>query len=314
MNVKNVLETDEHVKQIARSCVNQALWLTSAPACIQVEQRILASKPHWFAVRSLRIDEIMPPNVPFRIHRSSLDSHSLIDETFADRRALGEGCVGEGFEADQLASSVKGVGGDQDRGFAVVDSVSKGIGREAGKDHATRFERPIRLELDFKIPRKDLRVNDPEPSTSQHRESSLRYCGQVDARKVALLQSQFLQSIRSLANFGQKHPVSNFAMVSRNICLVDNRDPVRISQRMSVHAIVRDIQTTAQEPGKVSAFRGSSSDGAEGPEPVQLGFCHLKPQKQANEQLIVLIQCIKKVFFFWLTLPQNTAGSLIDSA
>ena len=75
----------------------------------------------------------MPPFVTSFGPRNRLPG-PLEDENVLDLGALLESGINDGLGGNSLSTSSALIGGDENAGLAILDAVSKGLGRETGED------------------------------------------------------------------------------------------------------------------------------------------------------------------------------------
>src|SRR5690606_1453341 len=143
--------------------------------------------------------------------------------------------------------AVAAVGGDQQPGTSVLNTVAQGIGGEAAEND---------------------RVRGTDPRTCQHRDRGFRDHRQVDGHPVTLPDPQLPQRVRRLAYF----PVQLFVREATDIPrltlpeerLLRTPGPVQVP----VQAVVGGVQPSADEPLRVRWL--PLEYPIPGPEPVQL--------------------------------------------
>lgn len=89
---------------------------------------------------------------------------ALEDENVLDERAVGESSVDDRLGRDRLSSTLALVGGDDDAGLGVNDTVTERIGGESGKDD---------------------RVDGSETGASEERDRGFRHHRQVDRDRLS---------------------------------------------------------------------------------------------------------------------------------
>ena len=123
------------------------------------------------------------------------------DEDVLDHGTIIESGIDDCFGSNGLPTSTALVRGDQDTGLAILDAVSKGLGRETGEDD---------------------RVDGTDTSASEESGNGVPGHGHVNGNSVTLLDPHALEDVRDAADFAEKLSIGDFAAVVRFIGLVDD--------------------------------------------------------------------------------------------
>lgn len=122
---------------------------------------------------------LVPPFVAARGERN-LVTGTPEDEDMLNKWALFESCVDDGLGRDGLTSPTTLVGGDKNAGFAVLGTITEGLGGKSSEDN---------------------RVNSTDAGTSKESGDGVPSHGEVNRYGVALLDSHRLQDIGDAAHF-----------------------------------------------------------------------------------------------------------------
>ena len=153
-------------------------------------------------------------------------------------RGLVGGRIDIGLQRHLAAAAQALVGGDDDRGFAVLDPAGQRIGREAAEHD---------------------RVDRADPGAGEHREGSLGDHRQVDGDPVALLDAMRLQHVGEAADLGVQLAVGDRAVDCVGVvALPDDRGLVAALGEVAVEAIERDVELTPSSNQLIETSPGRS--------------------------------------------------------
>ena len=128
-------------------------------------------------------------------------SGPLEDENVLDDGAALEGGIDDGLGGDSLSTSSAFIGGDQNTGPAIQDTVSKRFGGETSEDD---------------------RVNGTDAGASEENGNSLPCHGHIDGDRVTFLDSHTLEDVCYAANFAKELSIRDLTTITGFIGLVDD--------------------------------------------------------------------------------------------
>lgn len=149
----------------------------------------------------LLVPPLVAPCRPRNFLSGSLQYQNVLNEGTILERSINNSLGG-----DRLASALALVGGDDDTAFAVLDSVTQGLGGKAGEDH---------------------RVDGADSSAGKEGGHRLPVHGKVDRDGVALLDAEALEDVGDTADFCEEFAISDFFAVGRLVCFVNNSNLTR---------------------------------------------------------------------------------------
>ena len=226
LQVEHPPHRHQHVRQVSAGSMHDALGLAGGAAGVEGEQRMLAVELRGVALRALRGDQLVPPDVAPLAHLD-LVADALEHEHFADRIALLQRVIDILLELDDLPAPPSAVRGDTDLRFGVVDSIGQRLRREAAEHD---------------------RMNRADPRAREHRHRRLRHQRHVDRDAVALLDAETLERVTASPHFVGEHLVGQHARIA-GLALPNQRGLVAArTVEMAIEAIVRGIDRAADEP------------------------------------------------------------------
>jgi hypothetical protein len=134
VNVKDVLASHGSAEQVAGGCVHNTLRLTGGAGCVEQEERVLRVHGLRGVVRGPLLGLLMPPKITTLSERH-LGTSALVDQAVGDVWALLESIVHNLLGANGLAAALAFVGGNDNLGLCVNDTVTQRVGAEASEDH-----------------------------------------------------------------------------------------------------------------------------------------------------------------------------------
>jgi hypothetical protein len=142
----------------------------------------------------------MPPLVtPLRPR--DLVTGPLEDENMLDEWTIFESSIDNRFGGNGLSTAFAFVRRNDDARLAILDSVTKRLGRE---------------------PRKDNGVNSPDTSASQERSYSMPSHRKVNRDSISLLDAETLENVCDATDLAQEFSVRDFPTLTRLISLVND--------------------------------------------------------------------------------------------
>lgn len=134
VEIKNVLAGDSGTEQVASGAVQNTLGLASRTRGIQEEERILRVHGLGSNVAGPLLNLLVPPDIAALLH-GYISASALEHKTVGNVRALLESVVDNLLGANDFAATLALVGGDDNLGVGVVDTVTERVGRKAGENH-----------------------------------------------------------------------------------------------------------------------------------------------------------------------------------
>lgn len=186
---------------LAGHLVRHELLTNRIDTHVKDEQRIFGRKQRGRAEVGDLGGLLVPPRVA-ALDKVDRVAGPLEHEDVLDDRAVLDGVVRELLDRDALAAAAALVGGDDDAGLAVVDTVAEGLGREAGEDDG---------------------VDGADAGAGEEGGDGLPGHGQVDRDGVALLDTPGLEHVCDAADFAEELAVADLGAFTGLISLVDDR-------------------------------------------------------------------------------------------
>lgn len=115
---------------------NQTLPQIAEKITNHVEEIVLGGNRHGIAVRTLVLDDLVPPDIARLVHGGPKHVGPPEDHTLLHTWAFVQSHVDNFFELDRFTPAAVFVASKDDFGARVVDAVTDGVGRETGKDDA----------------------------------------------------------------------------------------------------------------------------------------------------------------------------------
>ncbi|OPZ77865.1 MAG: hypothetical protein BWY79_01000 [Actinobacteria bacterium ADurb.Bin444] len=229
MVVKRVLESGDTLQQVAARGVNHALGLAGGARGVENEERILGIHFHARDVLGVVgiVQDVVPPHVaafdPVDVDAGVLDHDALLNTG-----SLGHGGVGGTLGVDLLAAAERSVGGDEDLGLGVDETVAEGLSRETTEAHA---------------------VDGAETCAGQHSHRELRDHGEVQRDAVALLDAELGQAVGDSDDLIVQLTIREGVGVVRVVTFHKIGDLVLVGRaHPAVEAVVGGVQLAAFEP------------------------------------------------------------------
>jgi hypothetical protein len=134
VDVKDVLAGHGRAEQVAGGRVHDTLGLSSGAGGVEQEERVLRVHGLRRVVRGPLLGLLVPPQIPALSERH-LGASSLVDQAVGDIWALLESIVHNLLGANGLAAALAFVGGNDNLGLGVNDTVTQRVGAEASENH-----------------------------------------------------------------------------------------------------------------------------------------------------------------------------------
>src|SRR6185503_10679369 len=195
----------------------------------------------------LILDDVVPPHVPAFLHRGVRRGQALEDDDLLDELRPLEALVGDLLQRDDRAAAIAAVGGDHERGLAVVRAVAERLGAEAAEDDA---------------------VGRADPGAGEHRDRELGDHGHVERDAVALPDAERLESVGEAADLAVELLVGQRPLLAGLAFPQDRRLVAPCGGEMAVEAVVSHVRLRADEPFRERQL--PVEDLLPGLEPVEL--------------------------------------------
>jgi hypothetical protein len=241
VDIEHVLAGDGGAHEVARGGVQDALGLAGGARGVQQEQGVLRVHGLRGDVRGPLLDLLVPPPVAALGHRH-IGSGALEDQAVGDIGALLQRIVDDLLGADELATALALVTGDDDLGLGINDPVTQRVGREA---------------------REDDRVDGTNAGAGQERHEGLGDHGEVDGDGITLLDAHLLEDVGGAADLAEELAVGQGAALADLVGLVDDGGLVGVGDGVAVDAVVGGIELALEEPGIVAVSEAAGVDGLE---------------------------------------------------
>lgn len=241
VDIEDVLAGHGSAKQVTGSGVQNTLGLASGTRGVEEEERVLRSHGLGREVVGPLLNLLVPPEVTAG-GPGDLGTSALVDEDVLDVRALLKSIVDNLLGADQLATSLALVGGDDNLAAGIDNTVAERVGRETGKDDG---------------------VDSTDTDTGHEGDNGLGNHGQVDGNSVALADAHLLEDPGGAGNLAEELAVGDIATFAGVVGLVDDGNTVRISKGVAVDTVVRGVEATLVEPRDVGVREAAAAGGLE---------------------------------------------------
>lgn len=239
VDIEDVLAGQGSAKQIAGGGVHDTLWLSGRARSVEEEKGVLRIHGLRGNVAGPLLDLVVPPQITAGDH-VNVGAGAAVDEDVADVGALLQGIVDNLLGADELATSLAFVGGDDEPGLGIKDTVPESVGGEAGKDNG---------------------VDGADTNTGQDGDDGLGDHGHVDGDGVTLLNAGLLQDPGDLGDVAEKLAVGDVAAIVDLVGLVDEGDAVGVLVSMAVDGVVAGVELALYEPLDVAVSEAAGRDG-----------------------------------------------------
>lgn len=241
LDVEHILSAHRAADEVAGGGVHDTLGLSGRARGIEKEERVLGVHDFGSNVGGPLLDLLVPPKITALLH-GDLGASTLEDQAAGNIGALVEGVVDNLLSANELATTLALIGGDDDLGARVDDTVTQRIGREAGKDDG---------------------VDSTDTDTGENGNDGLWNHGKVDSDSVAFADAHLLEGPGSLADLTEQLRVGNIATILGLVGLVDDGDAVGVLESVAVDKIVAGIELALDEPLVVAIFKRAAVDSLE---------------------------------------------------
>lgn len=173
----------------------------------------------------------MPPQISV-LGPWHLRPGALVHQTVCDVWALLQRLVDDLLGTDDLATALALVGGDDDLGIGVNNTIAERVRGETSKDN---------------------RVDGADTRAGEECNQSFGNHGHVESDGVALPHTHLSESVGEFADLSEELAVCYRPALAGLVCLIDDGGLVGVLDRMPVDAVVGGVQATLEEPGVVSA-------------------------------------------------------------
>ena len=241
LDVEDVLSAHCAANKVTGGGVHDTLGLSGRARGIEKEERVFRVHDFGRNVSGPLLDLFVPPEITSLLH-GDLGASTLEDQAAGNVGALVEGVVDNLLGANELATTLALVGGDDNLGARVDDTVTQRIGRETGKDDG---------------------MDSTNSDTGKNSNDGLWNHGKVNSDSVALADAHLLEGPGSLADLAEEFRVGNIATILGLVGFVDDGDAVGVLESMAIDKVVAGIELALDEPLVVAAFESAAADSLE---------------------------------------------------
>lgn len=241
VDIEDVLAGHGSAEKVTGSAVQNTFGLASGTGGIEEEEGVLGGHGDGREVVGPLLNLLVPPEIT-ALSPGDLGASALVDEDVRDVGALLEGIVDNLLGANQLATSLALIGGDDDLGASIDNSVSQRVAGETGEDDG---------------------VDGTDTGAGHEGDDGLGNHGEVDGDGVTLLDTHLSEDPGGLGDFTEKLAIGDIAAVRWVIGLVDNGYSVGVLEGMSVDTVVGGVELALVEPGDIGVLEGTVSDVCE---------------------------------------------------
>ena len=239
VDVKGILSGYRSAQEIAGGGVHNTLGLSSRARGVEQKQRVFRVDRGRRQVVGVLLDLLVPPQVT-ALGPGHLGASPLVDQAGVHFGALLERLIDNALGANHLAATLSLIGGDNNLGAGVNQTVAEGVRRKTSENHG---------------------VNGTDTGAGQEGNQGLGNHGQVDAHGVALLDTLLLQSPGDTGDFAEQLAIGDDAAIIGLVGFIDNGGLVGVLDSMTINTVVGGIQATTDEPGIVAMFEGADMSG-----------------------------------------------------
>jgi hypothetical protein len=245
VKVEDVLSGHGGTEKVSSGGVHDSLGLSGGSGSVEKEERVLGGHELGGDVSGVLGGLLVPPDIASLDHWD-LSTCAAEDNDVADVRAGLKSLVNDSLGSNNLSSTLSLIGGDDNSGVGIEDTVTERLGRETGEDDG---------------------VDGTDTDNGQQCDECLGDHGHVDGDGVSLLDSLLLQDVGELGDLSQKLTVGDGASLGGLIGLVDDGGAVGVLESVSVDGVVTGVQASLKEPADISVLERSVLDGLEGDVP-----------------------------------------------
>lgn len=238
VNVKDVLAGQCSAKQISGGGVHNTLGLSGRTRCVEKEEGILRVHGLGGNVAGPLLNLLVPPQVTAGDH-VDIGASAAVDENVADIGALLQGIVDNLLCANELAASLTLVGGNDESGLGINDTVAESVGREAGEDDG---------------------VDGADTDTCQDSNNGFGDHGHVDGDGITLLDAGLLEDPSNLGDIAKKLTVGHVATIVDLVSLINDGNAVGILVSMAINGVVASVQLALDEPLDITVSEAAGGD------------------------------------------------------
>lgn len=241
MDVEDVLSGHGTAKEVTCGGVHDTLRFACGSGRVQQEHGVLGVDDLGGDVAGPLLYLLVPPQVAAGCE-GDVGASALVYQAAGNIGALLQRIVDNLLGANQLAAALALVGGDDDLGVGIDNTVPEGVGGEASKND---------------------RVDGADTHTGEQGDESLGNHGEVDGDGVALADAHLLQDPGGLGDIPEQLAVGDIAALACLVCLVDDGDAVGVCNGVAIDAVVSGIELALDEPGIVTVSERAGVDSVE---------------------------------------------------
>lgn len=202
MRIKDVFSRSTCTDEIACRGVHDALGLSRGTRRVEEEKWVLGVDDFRGADGALLDNFFMPPEIT-ALGPGDLSTCTTENEAVADVGAFLERVIDDLLGADRFSASTTFVGGEDDVGLRIVDSITERFRGETGKDD---------------------RVEGTETDDCEEGNNGFGDHGHVNCDGIALFHAQFLEDIGHFADLTVQFAIGDVSALIGFIGFVNNRN------------------------------------------------------------------------------------------
>lgn len=289
VDIEDVLAGQGGAKQVAGSGVHDTLWLSGRARGVEKEEGILRVHGLGGDVAGPLLDLLVPPQITAGNH-VDIGAGAAVDKNVADVGALLKSIVDNLLGANELATSLALIRGNDESGLGIENTVPESVGGETGENNG---------------------VDGTDTDTGQDGDNGLGNHGHVDGNGVTLLDAGLLQDPGNLGDIAKKLAVSDVAAIVDLVGLVDDGNAVRVLVSMAVDGVVAGVELALYEPFDIAFSEAAGRDGLKVAGPgKQLASCAAPKLVGLGDGLLVELLVLLKAYRFSSIVSNHRLDSL----
>src|SRR5262249_42472851 len=225
-DVEDVFGGAINIHQITGGGVQNPFRFARRSARVEEVKRMLAVDGNWWAICIHVLQFPMPPNVAPFLHLDVV-SRASKNNYAAHRGAVAERVIHVFLQWYNPAATIRAIGGDQRNRAAVIDPIADAVSTESAEDYG---------------------MHCADACAGQHRNGCFGDVRQVNDDAIAFFDAVPFQHICEAADFTMQLLIGEGALVAGFALPNDCRFVPARPVKMTVHAILRNVQFPAHEP------------------------------------------------------------------
>jgi hypothetical protein len=202
MRIKDVFGRSTRADEISCRGVHNTLGFPGGTRRVEEEKRVLRIKDLGRADGALFLDFLMPPEIT-AFGPGDLGAGTTENDAIADLGTFLERIVDDLLGADRFSASTTFVGGQDNAGICIVDSVAERFRGETGKDD---------------------RMESTETNNCEEGNDGFGDHGHVNCDGITLFDAQLLEDIGQFADFTVQFAIGDISALIGFIGFVNNRN------------------------------------------------------------------------------------------